>query len=879
MGVYVRCLELLHMCGHVLPCVEYRAALSCKVRFMLEQVQIDPPGVVPNVFPDGKDFKFEKFDTAKTLSLQIELTGLCELTLEHIEFSKISPDAPSDIKTTIDSAAVTFDGSVTGNIGAIDMEAQLDDFGVEVQFAGESTTMARVGALSGRIEGSLGQFNQPPFKDLADIIPGTDLKLAVAFQQLGGSEFDYFVDMDLTALVPVIIDIAQELKGFSIGLPEFIPGTRASTMPIPRVFDFSSVLSRMAESVEEYLTAVGPARTTTARRGVAPTAYPTLVGLANSIGGSMGNDFFKLSGNLRVDPAVNSIVLQLELLLNIDFRTQYKGGSSESNAIESMCNSLYAQLTTKHKGLFESAIDTDQLKSGKGCGAVTVEANGVLGATISLDLAGALALNGEKGKAEGEDTLVGGFVENAVLTLHPDTRLEVDLVAQPNIPFIDSDIRVHFLVDVGKQDVALTLKDLLNASMVQRTFRNLEFQQLYGHLDAAFKPKLDALSPLLSAIKYPDALPKLQPVLVLSSRDLFGPGFGLTALVDVGFDFEAPSLSLPNATHPLQADFTQTDNSSIDGVVARVMDGVAGALKSVTGFDVGTAVGDTLASAPRFFEPLGIGGASSKGFQVVDKISSVTSSFIRIWRAIAAYRKGAESSYIKLVALQALRTGVLDALGHLIEEVTGVDPATSSKSNHLLAMAFDMFGMLLPDGKVPSAAAVKKFNPFATVPTNSDSVSVLSQYHLGERANPIRSVKDRIVDLLDRVLPRQLTLRSVLSFCTKHLKAMFSRLSAPNGPAAPLRTRRQCDAACLKETADEEAREAAMVAWEQYHAHLAVGKSVSKDVDAFGGALSAQFGFGMAPFCPAIRFFQPHFLSTWGSCRSQVYSSIHIVKH
>ena len=63
------------------------SALNCAVRFLLEQQEIKQ--TQRNIFP-MQPFIFEKFDTKDTLTLQIELTGVCEIKLEQIIFSNVA---------------------------------------------------------------------------------------------------------------------------------------------------------------------------------------------------------------------------------------------------------------------------------------------------------------------------------------------------------------------------------------------------------------------------------------------------------------------------------------------------------------------------------------------------------------------------------------------------------------------------------------------------------------------------------------------------------------------------------------------------------------------------------------------------------------------
>ena len=104
---------------------------------------------------------------------------------------------------------------------------------------------------------------------------------------------------------------------------------------------------------------------------------------------------------------------------------------------------------------------------------------------------------------------------------------------------------------------------------------------------------------------------------------------------------------------------------------------------------------------PPLFEPLGAAGGA--GTKAVDKLSRIAGTFIRLWRKITQFRIGQSRVFIKLKALQQLRRNVLTELDVLVEEITGIDPQTSSGSGKLLPMAFDMFGMLLPDGTVRTA--------------------------------------------------------------------------------------------------------------------------------------------------------------------------------
>ena len=799
-------------------------ALQCAVRVLDEQNAI-PKGSIRNEFPTTAftyllDQDKPNTPLGATVRVQIEISGVCEVILEDIKFSKKATDGFGQTTTSIDSVGVTFTGELQTTFGAITAAAKMDKFGLAVDFTGRAAELTRVGVLNGRIEGDLGQFAGDLFTTLVPTeatFSLSDLNMAVAFQQLGASDFTFFYDMDVTRIGPIIQDIANELKGLNIGLPEFIPGTRASTMPIPRVFDFSSVLTDMAGAVASYLE-VGNITTHDSVALGAQKRYPTLVGLAANAGTVLSDDFYKITASIQKDEASASLQLKIDLLMKVDYHTSFKDGSGQSNALETVCNSLFDQITAKHGSLFNNFFNTSQLGTGAGCGTIIVDATGVLGASVGVPLKGALALalaNNSSSPDTGatqDDDRATSFIETAQFSIHPDTTLEVDLVARPDTPLLDADIRVHFLASVGKQRAApLQLKDLRNRTKLQRTFRAYNFQQLYGHLDAAFKPKMKASS-LLHGMGYPDSLPQLQPVLVLSSRDLFAKGFGLNAMMDVAFDLGVDS------------------GGSLDGHTANVMGEITALLKSVTGLGLGTALPE---ESPSLFEPLG-NASGGLGVQAAEKLGNVTQSFIALWRKITAYRAESERRFIKLRALQDLQKKVMKGLHDLIMQITGIDDEHSSTADHLLALAFDMFGMLLPDGTVPGVAAVSKFNPYATTPVDSTPLGALSQFFLGERATPGLSVQGRILQLLDKILPRQLTLRSVLTFCTKHLKAMFSRLTASSSPNG----RRSFDH---------------LKSWVSYHTGLLNAEAVtSKSAEAFGGALVAAFDFGVTVSANAV---------------------------
>ena len=125
------------------------------------------------------------------------------------------------------------------------------------------------------------------------------------------------------------------------GLPEFIPGTRASTMPIPRVFNFSSILKKMTMDVDKYLR--DPTAKTANRPLDTSHTRPTLTGLAKSVGASFDTDFYKITGGIRMDPVDAALKLKITLLMNVAYHTQFRAGSDTSKALESTCNSLYAR--------------------------------------------------------------------------------------------------------------------------------------------------------------------------------------------------------------------------------------------------------------------------------------------------------------------------------------------------------------------------------------------------------------------------------------------------------------------------------------------------------------------------------------------------------
>ena len=144
----------------------------------------------------------------------------------------------------------------------------------------------------------------------------------------------------------------------------------------------------------------------------------------------------------------------------------------------------YAQIVNKHSNLFKTVVNLDGMQKGTGCGTTQIEANGgplcnasqpvarvlahtvsftghgpsdwrtrayrvlcamrykarpvcaeanfflpkndtlvgIMGATISINLQNALAI---KSNLPEDENKTAGLVENAELTLHPDTRLEV----------------------------------------------------------------------------------------------------------------------------------------------------------------------------------------------------------------------------------------------------------------------------------------------------------------------------------------------------------------------------------------------------------------------------------------------------------------------
>ena len=355
-------------------------------------------------------------------------------------------------------------------------------------------------------------------------------------------------------------------------------------------------------------------------------------------------------------------------------------------------------------------------------------------------------------------------IADSVISLHPDTRFEVDVVAKPDIPYLDSDIRLHLLAHVGEQGKdagTLRIRDLADRGTLMRYFRGLKWREFSGNLDALFRAQFDINFDLLGVNR--DF--KFEPVLSLSSDNLLGGGFGLTALVDIGL---AGSSSSPGATANLDELFETISEKILGHVEALIED-----VKDLQVPDL-----------PSLFKPL-----LGKGKL---QLAVVAQAFKTLWTQFASYRLGI-STFIKLADRHSLKGKVLEALEALIFQVTGI--VARENPEHYLALVHDMFGMLLPDGGVPSVEELRSINPYAAKLKAVKAPSALSQYHLGTVPPPEHTDEERVLRLLSKVLPRQLTLRGLFSFCMRYIKTELARLA-------------------------HKGQLAAMDAWKKYHQHL-----------------------------------------------------------
>ena len=381
--------------------------------------------------------------------------------------------------------------------------------------------------------------------------------------------------------------------------------------------------------------------------------YPSLLGLADWVSTSSveENDytrFFQLAGSIRDDEATGKPVLHLDLTMSFEVEKTFTG----TDEIASTCNSLSEQLSTKanYANVFSGAVNVSKFQSGSGCGRVTVEGEALLRAIVGVDFEKVLAL--ANFSASGG---IGAAINNAVvdaadviagstISIHPDTRFEVDVVAQPPIPFVETDIRLHLLAQVGKQDPAaapLLFSDLMKRNKLLRYFRKLKWEELAGDLDATFRAQFDVNLDFLGINRNF----KFEPVLSLSSDNLLGSGFGLTPLIDIGLSSSEAGSS---DTTDLEDLFTNIAESTLDKL-ENLIDGVKGL---------------NVPDLPSLFEPL-----KETGWL---KISSVAKTFKKLWTSFAKWRS-ATSLFIKLTERYALKTKVLEYLEALIFEITGIN--------------------------------------------------------------------------------------------------------------------------------------------------------------------------------------------------------------
>ena len=171
--------------------------------------------------------------------------GKCEVMLRNIQSYASSIGNTVSGVTQLDSITLGLSGEIEKSFGSgvltgVKIDVSMEQFGAKIQFndapasatagaAAYTPSIVGVGAFRGRV--SLVEL-PPIFAGLNFDIP----PISLVFQKLGDAPFDHFFDMDLSALSTAIISFVDELaQHFNIGLPDLISGTRAMTMPIPRV--------------------------------------------------------------------------------------------------------------------------------------------------------------------------------------------------------------------------------------------------------------------------------------------------------------------------------------------------------------------------------------------------------------------------------------------------------------------------------------------------------------------------------------------------------------------------------------------------------------------------------------------------------------------
>ena len=472
------------------------------------------------------------------------------------------------------------------------------------------------------------------------------------------------------------------------------------------------------------------------------------------------------------------LMLQFDLTMSFDVQKTFSG----KEEIASTCNSLQEQLMskTKHASVFSGVANISKFQGGQGCGRVSVEGQALLRALVGIDLKNMLTLSNATAAENGgaamatataaqgsPDTLVNAadVIASSTISLHSDTRFEVDIVAQPEIPFVETDIRLHLLAQVGEAEAgvapSLQIKDLVDRSKLTRYFRHLPWRDLAGELDATFTAQFDASLNFLGV----EQEFKLEPVLSLSSDDLLAPGFGLTPLIDIRLASSTPKAGATDDLATLFEKITEKVLNELDSLI----DGVRGL---------------SVPDLPSLFEPVKETGLL--------KLSEVATTFKELWKVFAEYRRGT-SSFINLAERYSLKSKVVAALERLIHLITGI--SVKANPQLFLALAHDVFGMLHHDGRIPTTTESRSINPFADKPKANKPLSKLSQYHLGSLPKLETTAEDKVLRLLNKVLPRQLTLRGLFSFCMRYIKTSLARL-AHRGEVA------------------------AVDAWQKYHQHL-----------------------------------------------------------
>ena len=438
-------------------------AEACSVKFIREDEQL-----LDEVLAVTKGLQLQMKLGAGRVSFVVQ--GKCEVILQDIEFFASAVAEGSGRMRSLKEVQVGLTGKfeVSLNERGVGKRiasalVEMDQLGFKLDFSESnflrnhnsphsSETRLEATSMTGSLRGECALESTPQiFKDIG-ISPLPVVR--VTFQKLGDAEFEMLYDVDLTPIATTVVDLISGMDKFNIGFPDLVAGTRAATMPIPKVIDFSATLKSLAERVQEYFELFGidfgannptassmttntttsnaetsnpttttfttTTRTTTttittttaiinnntsSSSKPAPTGevnYPTLRGLAVHIASSglaVGyKDVFSLTGSVQqkdppTDCAANcpsGLTLQFDLLAKVGVDETFMGGDS----IAATCDSIYNKIS-QYASYFSTVVDVTTLNTSttKGCGRVTLQANALIGARLELDLKRVFALN------------------------------------------------------------------------------------------------------------------------------------------------------------------------------------------------------------------------------------------------------------------------------------------------------------------------------------------------------------------------------------------------------------------------------------------------------------------------------------------------------